>query len=93
MIMGYILYRTISLIFYVIETATFVYCVLSWIMPQSRVYEMLSFLLEPFVRPFRPLGRWIMTKTGLPIDFSFMIFMFALYAAERLIIRILIRFL
>ena len=69
----------------VLQTAAFIYCVLSWIAPQTRVYEILQFLMEPFVRPFRPLGEWIMQRIGIPLDFSFMFFILALYIAQRLL--------
>lgn len=83
--MGYIIYRTVTMILSVMETVIFVYCILSWIAPQTQIFGFLQYLLEPFVRPFRPLGRWIMQKTGVPLDFSMMFLIIAIYIAQRLI--------
>lgn len=83
--MGYIIYRTVTMILSVLETAIFIYCVLSWIAPQTRIFGLLQYLLEPFVRPFRPLGQWIMEKTGVPLDFSMMFLILGIYIAQRLI--------
>ena len=66
--MQYIIIKTITMICSVLETAAFIYCLLSWIAPQSGIYGVLEYLLEPFVRPFRPLGQWIMEKTGIPLS-------------------------
>ena len=82
--MIYIFFRTLTMVISALETAAFIYCVLSWIAPQTRIYEILSFLMEPFVRPFRPLGEWVMQRIGLPLDFSFMFFILALYIIQRL---------
>lgn len=86
--MAYIFVRTLTMIFNVVETAVLVYCILSWIAPQSRIYDIMAFLLEPLVRPFRPLGQWIMEKTGVPLDFSLWIFMIAMHIAQTLIYRV-----
>jgi len=88
--MGYIFYRTVTMILNAMQSVIFIYCILSWIVPQSRIFELLSYLLEPFVRPFRPLGQWIMEKTGVPLDFSMMFLILAIYIAQNLITRVYI---
>lgn len=86
--MAYLVSRTIYWCVHVLQTATLVYCILSWVAPGSRVYGFLELFLEPFVRPFRPLGRWIMEKTGLPLDFSVFFMMLALEILGTILQRV-----
>ena len=83
--MLYVIFRTLTLIITIIDYVLIAYCILSWIAPMSRAFEVIGRMIEPFVRPFRPLGRLIMEKTGLPLDFSVMFLAFALAIANRLI--------
>ena len=88
--MLYIIYRTLNLLLWTIDTAVLVYCVLSWIAPNSRAFGVLAYLIEPFVRPFRPLGRWIIQKTGIPLDFSIILLLIALQILQRILLSIFV---
>ena len=83
--MLYVIFRTLTLVISVIDYALIAYCILSWIAPMSGIFMTIGALLEPFVRPFRPLGRFIMEKTGLPLDFSVMFLAIALSIANRIL--------
>ena len=51
--------------------ALLVYCVMSFIMPQSDLYRRLASVVEPVMRPVRyQLYRWIPALRTMPVDFS-----------------------
>lgn len=80
---------TVSLFWFfrVIELACFAYCILSWIIPNSRIFQALGQFIEPLTRPFRPLSNWIMERTGLPIDFSLLFLLLAIDALRAILFR------
>ena len=86
--MGYVFVQALMMIFNVLETAIFILCILSWIAPHSRLYGVMDYFIEPFVKPFRPLGYWIREKTGVPLDFSLLFLIIAMRIAQTLIIRV-----
>ena len=60
-----------SLALRVISLGMLIYCVMSFVMPQSEWYYKLSFLIEPYLRPVRmQLYRWFPGLRNLPVDFS-----------------------
>ena len=68
--MLYTLYQSLMILFRIIEVATLVYVVLSWIMPGSGGYYFLGRFLEPLARPFRRLNRKLTSRMRIPLDFS-----------------------
>lgn len=48
-----------------------VYCVMSFVMPQSDLYRKLASLVEPVMNPVRyQLYRWFPALRTMPLDFS-----------------------
>lgn len=68
--MLYTLYQSLMILFRIIEVATLVYVVLSWIMPGSGAYYFLGRFLEPLARPFRRLNMKLTSRMRIPLDFS-----------------------
>ena len=51
--------------------ALLIYCVMSFVMPQSELYYKLASFVEPYLRPVRMrLYRWFPALRNLPLDFS-----------------------
>ena len=73
-----------------LETVIVVYCVISWFptLRESRVYEILGRIVEPFARPFRGISYRISRALGIGIDFSLWFAVLALQLIYSLMIRI-----
>lgn len=55
----------------VISWGMLLYCVMSFVMPQSELYYKLASFVEPYLRPVRMrLYRWFPALRNLPLDFS-----------------------
>lgn len=81
-------FRAFSIFFYILDTALLVYVVLSWFRPRFRFYYLLENFISPFVRPFRRLNLWLMSRFRLPFDFSCWMAMIAISIIERLMWRL-----
>ena len=66
----YYLFRTLYIFLRIMDTALFIYVILSWVAPRSQVYDALGRFVEPFLRPFRVLSNRLLGRFALPIDFS-----------------------
>lgn len=55
---------------HIVQTAIFIYVVLSWFRPRFKAFFYLENFVAPFVRPFRRLSVWITARTRIPLDFS-----------------------
>ena len=66
----YRLFQAGSVFLNIVSTAILIYVILSWFRPRNPAYLWLEGFVSPFVRPFRRLSVWIMSRTGLPLDFS-----------------------
>lgn len=54
-----------------LSLAMLIYCVMSFIMPQSDLYRKLASWVEPFLHPVRfRLYRWFPALRRMPVDFS-----------------------
>ena len=69
------------------EALLLIYCVLTWFVPRtSRVMQVLSAVFDPMLMPIRSL---MMCFTGMiGLDFSPMILILILQAAQSLLIRL-----
>ena len=55
----------------VVSLGMLIYCVMSFVMPQSDLYYRLSSYIDPFLRPVRMhLYRWFPALRRIPLDFS-----------------------
>jgi uncharacterized protein YggT (Ycf19 family) len=60
-----------SLALRVLSLGMLIYCVMSFVMPQSDLYRKAAMYVEPFLRPIRiKLYQWIPALRNLPLDFS-----------------------
>ena len=66
----YEVFRAGSLFLKLINAAILVYCILSWIMPRTQVFEFLARFIQPFVAPFRRLSFRLMARFNIPLDLS-----------------------
>lgn len=80
-----IIFDTIFTFIRIIEVAALVSVVMSWIMPYSRIKQTLDWLLSPVMHPFRLLNQKIMSRLGIPLDFSYLFFVIALDAVRMLL--------
>jgi len=81
----YIVVRTVRIFFDVLTAAILLFCIMSWFPTarRTRLFEFVSRFIEPMVAPFRGLSRWIMRKTGIPLDFSVWFALIGLRILER----------
>ena len=86
--MLYGVFHALDVVCTVLYYAMLAYCVLSWFWPRSAAFGWLSRFLEPLMRPFRGAGRWIMEKTGIPLDFSPLLAFVALRIVRMLLWRL-----
>lgn len=77
-------FRALSIFFYILDTALLAYVVLSWFRPKFRLYYLLENFIAPFVRPFRRVNLWLVSRFRLPFDFSCWMAMIAISLIERL---------
>lgn len=66
----YYLFHTLYIFLRIMDTALFIYVILSWVAPRTQVYYMFARFVEPFLRPFRVLSNRLLGRFALPIDFS-----------------------
>ena len=66
----YKLFQAGSLFLTVIRWAILIYVVLSWVQLRGNAFLWLESFVSPFVRPFRRLSVWLMSRTRMPLDFS-----------------------
>lgn len=60
-----------SLVLKVVSLAMLVYCVMSFVMPQSDLYRKLGSYVEPVLHPVRlRLYSWFPALRRIPLDFS-----------------------
>ena len=86
--MLYTLYQSLMILFRIIEVATLVYVVLSWIMPGSGADYFLGRFLEPLARPFRRLNRKLTSRMRIPLDFSLWFMLIGLDIVRAIVQRI-----
>ena len=63
-------FRALFVFLRIMDTALFLYVILSWIAPRTQVHSLLARFVEPFLGPFRALAHRLLGKYALPIDFS-----------------------
>lgn len=80
----YTVFRAFSYFLYAVRVAIFLYCILSWIRPNNRLFYALEKFVMPFVMPFRRLSVWLTAKLNVPLDFSCWFSIIALTVVERL---------
>ena len=81
----YTLFQAVSIFLNVIDTAIFVYVIMSWFSPRSRFYIWLVNFVTPFIKPFYRLSLKIMTRTGWRVDLSAWMAMIAISLIQRLL--------
>ncbi len=81
----YTLFQAVSIFLNVIDTAIFVYVIMSWFSPRSRFYIWLVNFVTPFIKPFYRLSLKIMTRTGWRVDLSAWMAMIAISIIQRLL--------
>jgi len=81
----YTLFQAVSIFLSVIDTAIFVYVIMSWFQPRSRFYLWLVNFVTPFIKPFYRLSLKIMTRTGWRVDLSAWMAMIAISIIQRLL--------
>ena len=81
----YTLFQAVSIFLNVIDTAIFVYVIMSWFSPRSRFYIWLVNFVTPFIKPFYHLSLKIMTRTGWRVDLSAWMAMIAISIIQRLL--------
>ncbi len=86
----YTVFRAFSYFLYAVRAAIFLYCILSWIRPNNRLFYALEKFVMPFVMPFRRLSVWLTAKLNVPLDFSCWFSIIALTVVERLMWRLYI---
>ena len=86
--MLYTLYQSLMILFRIIEVATLVYVVLSWIMSGSGAYYFLGRFLEPLARPFRRLNMKLTSRMRIPLDFSLWFMLIGLDIVRAIVQRI-----
>ena len=60
-----------SLALRLLSLGMLIYCVMSFVMPQSDLYRTMSRYVEPYLQPVRmQLYRWFPSLQRLPLDFS-----------------------
>jgi len=60
-----------SLALRVVSLGMLIYCVMSFVMPQSDLYYKLSRYIQPILHPVRAqLYRWFPSLRSMPLDFS-----------------------
>ena len=66
-----LLFTLASLALRIVSLAMLAYCVMSFIMPGSSLYDRLANLVDPILRPVRiRLYRWFPSLRRMPVDFS-----------------------
>lgn len=61
----------VSLALRVVSLGMLIYCVMSFVMPQSEWYYKLSSFIQPILHPVRvQLHRWFPSLRSMPLDFS-----------------------
>lgn len=84
----YYLVRVLGSLMQLISLAMLAYCAMSWfVSPYNRFYQALSQLLAPLLNPFRRLQRRL---TGIPMDFSPILALFALQLVYGILVRALL---
>jgi len=87
------IYRGVSTFLSIISTLILVYCILSWITrPDSPIFRFVSRIVQPFIEPFRPIGRKLY-DLGFRFDLSPWLAMVALRVLNEVIYWILFRLL
>jgi uncharacterized protein YggT (Ycf19 family) len=66
----YYLFQALFIFLRIMDAALFLYVILSWVAPRTRVYYTFGRFVEPFLRPFRALSNRLLSRSALPIDFS-----------------------
>ena len=66
----YLVFRAVSIFFYVIRSGILAFTIMSWFRPRNNFYMILGRFVAPFIMPFRRLSMFIMRKTRIPVDFS-----------------------
>ncbi|MBP3646414.1 MAG: YggT family protein [Clostridia bacterium] len=75
-----------SLALRVVSLGMLIYCVMSFVMPQSEIYYKLSAYIQPILNPVRAqLYRWFPSLRSMPLDFSPLAVWLAIDIAEMLI--------
>ncbi len=73
------IFRGVSTFLQIIELAIIGYMLGSWFLsPTNRLYVLLQNFSAPFIAPFRPLAMKLMMRTGLRLDLSGLMALFAL---------------
>lgn len=63
-----------SLFLYVLRIAILVYCVMSWfVTSRNRLLMWLKSFISPFVNIFRGMAMWLMHKTRMPVDITYIL--------------------
>lgn len=63
--------RLASAALQLISLGMLIYCVMSFVMPQSDLYRTMNRYVEPYLHPVRmQLYRWFPSLRRLPVDFS-----------------------
>ena len=79
----YQVFRLGSAFLSILRIAILVHVVMSWLQARSSFNLWLEGLVRPFVAPFRPLSRWLMARTHLPLDFSCWLAIIAISILDR----------
>lgn len=66
-----LLFRIVALVLRIINLTVLVYCVMSFVMPQSEWYRKLAAYVDPLLNPIRfRLWKWFPSLRALPVDLS-----------------------
>lgn len=86
--MTYIIFDTLYTFITVAEYAAIISVILSWVAPFSRIKSTIDWLLSPLVLPFRYLNMKLVSKLGIPLDFSYLMFFFGLRIIRTVLVRL-----
>lgn len=81
----YTVFYAVSKFIQLLDTAIFIYCILTWVAPVSGARRWLERFIEPFCAPFRPLAMAVCRRWGAPFDFTCLFAMIGLGIVERLL--------
>ena len=70
MFIGFVL-GVAALVLRIASLALLIYCVMSFVMPQSSLYQRASVYIQPLLQPIRQkLWQWFPALRRMPVDFS-----------------------
>lgn len=85
------IFSALQMFLRILNGAIFVYWILTFLRFNNQLVQVLAKFIYPFAKPFNRLSRWIMRRTGLPIDFTLFLTIFGLSIVSNLLSVIYLR--